>query len=48
MSWWLWVIIVVAVLTVLTAAVVWVQARRRSGSVITVRRGHRGGKGGVR
>ena len=37
MPWWLWLIIVVAVLVVAIGAVLAVQARRRSGGVISMR-----------
>ncbi|MDF9813723.1 hypothetical protein [Streptomyces sp. SPB162] len=51
MDWWIWIVIVVAVLAVLVGSAVGVQARRRSGGVIAVRRGaigRRAGKGRVK
>ncbi|MGW1744334.1 hypothetical protein ACWCRD_01700 [Streptomyces sp. NPDC002092] len=39
MEWWSWVIFLIAVAGVITAAVLAVQARRRSGTVIAVRSG---------
>ncbi|MER7691937.1 hypothetical protein [Streptomyces sp. NPDC097610] len=44
MDWWMWPVVVVAALMLLSAAAVWVQTSRRSGTVIAVRRGHRFGK----
>ncbi|MFI1678073.1 MULTISPECIES: hypothetical protein [unclassified Streptomyces] len=48
MVWWVWLIAVVVVVGLLGAAVLGVQARRRSGGVIVVRRGRRPGRGRVR
>jgi hypothetical protein len=39
MVWWGWVVLVVAVVGLLIAAAVAVQAKRRSGTVIAVRSG---------
>ncbi|MER8225162.1 hypothetical protein ABTZ58_32240 [Streptomyces sp. NPDC094143] len=44
MAWWVWLVIVVAALAAVTAGTLAVQARRRSGTVIAVRR-RPGGKG---
>lgn len=48
MVWWVWLVAVVVVLGLLVGAVAGVQARRRSGGVIVVRRGRRPGRGKVR
>ncbi|MEU5090451.1 hypothetical protein [Streptomyces sp. NPDC021356] len=48
MEWWGWVVFLVAAAVLLTAAVLAVQARRRSGTVIAVRPGHRSGRRGAR
>ncbi|CAM5703996.1 hypothetical protein SALBM135S_07600 [Streptomyces alboniger] len=48
MAWWVWCVAVIAVVGLLTAAVLGVQARRRSGGVVVVRRGRRSGRGGGR
>ncbi|MER7681048.1 hypothetical protein [Streptomyces sp. NPDC096934] len=48
MVWWMWPVVVVAALALLGGAVVWVQSRRRSGTVIAVQRGRRFGKRDVR
>lgn len=48
MVWWGWLILVVVAVAVLAGAALGVQARRRAGTVIAVRRGRRPGKGGVR
>ncbi len=45
--WWLWLVVLVAVVALLAGAMVLVQARRRSGTVIAVNRG-RAGRGGGR
>ncbi len=37
MAWWVWLIIIVVALAVLLAGVLAIQARRRSGGVITKR-----------
>ncbi|MEO6414029.1 MAG: hypothetical protein ABIO48_15685 [Pedococcus sp.] len=34
MSWWVWVILIVAIALVLVASFLWIQARRRRGGVI--------------
>ncbi|MEU3247622.1 hypothetical protein [Streptomyces sp. NPDC006875] len=47
MIWWMWPVVVVAALALLGGVVVWVQSRRRSGTVIAVQRG-RFGKRDVR
>ncbi|MEW2516017.1 hypothetical protein [Streptomyces sp. NPDC046870] len=44
---WFWLVVFVAVVALLAGAVVLVQARRRSGTVIAVNRG-RAGRGGGR
>ncbi|WP_179499979.1 hypothetical protein [Streptomyces sp. WZ.A104] len=45
MDWWLWVVIVLAVLALGAVSLLGVQARRRSGGVIAGGRHHpRGGK----
>lgn len=41
MEWWSWVVFVIAAVGLLTVATLTVQARRRSGTVIAVRTGHR-------
>ncbi|MET9042826.1 hypothetical protein ABZX34_08045 [Streptomyces sp. NPDC004362] len=43
MSWWLWPVLVVAVV-VLSGLLLWVQARRRAGTVIAVQRGQDSGR----
>ncbi|MFI9150362.1 hypothetical protein [Streptomyces sp. NPDC053367] len=48
MEWWSWVVLLVAVAGVLTAAALVVQARRRSGTVIAVRPARRPGREGPR
>ncbi|MFD7709529.1 hypothetical protein [Streptomyces sp. NPDC059786] len=49
MAWWVWLVVVVAALLLLAVAAVWVQTRRRSGTVIAVQRGRRfGASGGKR
>ncbi|MEU3528073.1 hypothetical protein AB0E62_30105 [Streptomyces sp. NPDC038707] len=48
MAWWGWVILLIAVVGLLTAAAVAVQARRRSGTVIAVRPDHGSGREGSR
>ncbi|WP_327189218.1 hypothetical protein [Streptomyces xinghaiensis] len=45
MDWWLWLVIAGAVAVVVIGTMLGVQARRRSGGVIAVRRGRAGGKG---
>ncbi|MCC3654220.1 hypothetical protein LIX60_22700 [Streptomyces sp. S07_1.15] len=45
MDWWLWLVIAGAVAVVVIGAMLGIQARRRSGGVIAVRRGRAGGKG---
>ncbi|WP_208036979.1 hypothetical protein [Streptomyces cyanogenus] len=45
--WWIWLVALVAAVALLAGAVVLVQARRRSGTVIAVNRG-RVGRGGGR
>ncbi len=45
--WWVWLVALVAAVAVVAGAVVLVQARRRSGTVIAVDRG-RAGRGGRR
>lgn len=43
MDWWVWLILVLAVLAVLLGGFLAVQAKRRSGGVIAKKRtGHRG------
>ncbi|MEU8590120.1 hypothetical protein AB0C59_24440 [Streptomyces sp. NPDC048664] len=39
MSWWMWPVLVVVAVAVLGGLLLWVQARRRAGTVIAVRRG---------
>ncbi|MFC9930674.1 hypothetical protein [Streptomyces sp. NPDC127190] len=48
MVWWSWVVLLIAVVGLLTAATLVVQARRRSGTVIAVRTAHRPGREGPR
>lgn len=48
MAWWVWCVAVMAVVGLLAAVVLGVQARRRRGGVIVVRRGRRSGRGGAR
>ncbi|MEV5509654.1 hypothetical protein [Streptomyces orinoci] len=48
MAWWGWLILAVVVLCLVVAALMTIQLRRRSGTVIAVqRRGRRMGKGGA-
>jgi hypothetical protein len=47
-SWWVWPVLVVAAIVLVTGLFLWVQARRRSGTVITVRRERGPGERGVR
>ncbi|MFF5313497.1 hypothetical protein [Streptomyces massasporeus] len=44
MAWWTWLVVVIAVLVAVAAVALAVQAGRRSGTVIAVRR-RPGGKG---
>ncbi|MER6027134.1 hypothetical protein [Streptomyces sp. NPDC001851] len=44
MEWWSWVVFLIAVAGVITAAALAVQAKRRSGTVIAVRTGPRPGR----
>ncbi|MEU6916734.1 hypothetical protein [Streptomyces olindensis] len=44
MAWWMWLVVVVAALAAILVVTLAVQAGRRSGTVIAVRRGP-GGKG---
>ncbi|MFF5979019.1 hypothetical protein ACFY78_09205 [Streptomyces olindensis] len=44
MAWWIWLVVVVAALAAVVVVTLAVQAGRRSGTVIAVRRGP-GGKG---
>ncbi|MCE0445628.1 hypothetical protein LT493_13230 [Streptomyces tricolor] len=44
--WWVWLVGLVALAVLLAGAAVVVQSRRRSGTVITVRRGRTGGRAG--
>ncbi|GGX36885.1 hypothetical protein [Streptomyces lomondensis] len=44
MAWWIWLVMVVAALVAVTVVTLAVQAGRRSGTVIAVRR-RPGGKG---
>ncbi|MDX3259616.1 hypothetical protein AB0N87_17810 [Streptomyces sp. NPDC093228] len=44
MSWWLWPVLVVAVVVLLAGLLLWVQARRRAGTVIAVQRGQDSGR----
>jgi hypothetical protein len=48
MGWWVWLVVVVAAVVLLSVAAVWVQTSRRSGTVIAVQRGRRFGKRGAR
>ncbi|EME99974.1 hypothetical protein [Streptomyces mobaraensis] len=48
MLWWGWLIIAAVGLLVVAGTLAGVQARRRAGTVIVVRRGHRAGRGGTR
>jgi hypothetical protein len=47
-AWWLWLVVVVAAVAAVALLTVGVQARRRSGTVIAVRRGRVPGGKGVR
>lgn len=47
MVWWVWLILVVAAVAVASLVVLGVQAGRRSGTVIAVRRGRGYGGRGV-
>ncbi|MFD7246927.1 hypothetical protein [Streptomyces massasporeus] len=44
MAWWIWLVVVIAVLVAVAAVTLAVQAGRRSGTVIAVRR-RPGGRG---
>ncbi|MDT0463739.1 MULTISPECIES: hypothetical protein [Streptomyces] len=44
MSWWEWPVLVVVAVALLSGLSLWVQARRRAGTVIAVRRGDRPGR----
>lgn len=46
MEWWVWLVIILAVLALLTFSTLGVQARRRSGTVIASGRKSRGKRGG--
>lgn len=48
MIWWMWLAAVLVALLVLAGAVLGVQAKRRGGGAIVVRRGRRAGRGGIR
>lgn len=48
MVWWGWVLFLIAVVLLLASAVLAVQARRRTGTVIAVRSGRRPWRGGSR
>ena len=45
---WVWLVVAVGAVAALFGLVLWLQASRRSGTVIAVRRGGRGGRWGVR
>ncbi len=45
MEWWVWLLIVILVIGVAVAGFAWLQARRRSGGVISGGPGTRGGNG---
>ncbi|MEW2635781.1 hypothetical protein AB0903_30125 [Streptomyces sp. NPDC048389] len=45
MDWWLWLFVAGVLAVVAAGALLGVQARRRSGGVIAVRRGRAGRKG---
>lgn len=47
MSWWVWPVLVVVAVAVLGGMLLWVQARRRAGTVIAVRRGESSRRRGV-
>ncbi|WP_405466814.1 hypothetical protein OG783_30040 [Streptomyces jietaisiensis] len=46
MGWWVWLVVVVVAVAAMSGLVLWLQASRRSGTVIAVRRG--GGRWGAR
>lgn len=46
-AWWVWLVLVVAAVAVVSLLTLGVQAGRRSGTVIAVRRGRRYGGRGV-
>jgi hypothetical protein len=46
MVWWAWVVFLIAVVALLGAVTLAVQAKRRAGTVIAVRGGRRSGRGG--
>ncbi|MCF1509344.1 hypothetical protein [Streptomyces glomeratus] len=48
MSWWVWPVLVVAAVALLSGLFLWVQAHRRAGTVIAVQRGGRPGRRGGR
>ncbi|MEV4437363.1 hypothetical protein [Streptomyces sp. NPDC049555] len=48
MAWWSWLVVAVVCVLVAAVAVAGVQARRRSGTVLAVRRRHATGRRGAR
>jgi heme exporter protein D len=46
-AWWVWLVVVVAAVAAVALLTLGVQARRRSGTVIAVRRGRRARERGV-
>ncbi|WP_329131572.1 hypothetical protein [Streptomyces sp. NBC_00670] len=48
MGWWVWLVVAVVAVAVFSGLLLWLQASRRSGTVIAVQRGRRGGRWGVR
>ncbi|MFF9813228.1 hypothetical protein [Streptomyces sp. NPDC014006] len=48
MTWWGWALFLIALVLLLTVGAVALQARRRSGTVLVVRRERRPRRGGAR
>ncbi|MFG2192767.1 hypothetical protein [Streptomyces sp. NPDC048639] len=48
MDWWVWIVVIAVVVGVLALTIMGVQARRRSGGVIAVKRRGRGRTGGLK
>jgi hypothetical protein len=48
MVWWVWMVLLVAAVGLLSGAALAVQAKRRAGTVIAVPEGRRPGRGGRR
>ncbi|MEV6314666.1 hypothetical protein [Streptomyces sp. NPDC051776] len=48
MDWWVWIIIIAVIVGALALSTMGIQARRRSGGVIAVKRRGRGRTGGLK